>query len=136
MMQEHNIRDIKVRLTVHCLILSTDILYRYLQQLFAAHGPYSWWDYIKRISASIPTQRKVKEHVEAHFNHFRRGRSHTTPKWEDDVVDLYKAYHNGIFSVVNDSMSVRESIIEGVHQETQTDLPSATICYKPLRSAT
>lgn len=43
----------------------------------------------------------MKEHVEAHFNHFRRGKSHTTPKWEDDVVNLQKAYHNGDAHVHN-----------------------------------
>ncbi|KAI0092038.1 hypothetical protein BDY19DRAFT_990785 [Irpex rosettiformis] len=75
MIQEHNIRDIKY--------------------LFAAHGPYASWDYIKKISASIPTQRKVKDHIEAEFNHFRRGKAHTTPTWESDVTNLQAAYHKG-----------------------------------------
>ncbi|KAI0688537.1 hypothetical protein BC835DRAFT_1284427, partial [Cytidiella melzeri] len=44
MVQEHNIRDIKV--------------------IFAVLGPFATWDYIKKISASIPTQRKIKHHVE------------------------------------------------------------------------
>ncbi|KAI0688541.1 hypothetical protein BC835DRAFT_1419055 [Cytidiella melzeri] len=75
MVQEHNIRDIK--------------------HIFAVHGPFSSWEYIKKISASIPTQRKIKDHVEENFNHFRRGKSHTTPEYEKDVVALQKVYHEG-----------------------------------------
>ncbi|KAI0691820.1 hypothetical protein BC835DRAFT_1509188 [Cytidiella melzeri] len=72
MVQEHNVRDIKV--------------------IFGAHGPYATWDYIKKISASIPTQRKLKDHVEHEFNHFRRGKSHTSPEHEGDVVLLQGKY--------------------------------------------
>ncbi|KAI0088970.1 hypothetical protein BDY19DRAFT_993786 [Irpex rosettiformis] len=75
MMQEHNIRDVK--------------------HTFAAHGPNATWAYIKKISASIPTQRKIKDHIEAEFNHFRRGKSHTTPDWEADVANLQDAYRVG-----------------------------------------
>ncbi|KAI0682087.1 hypothetical protein BC835DRAFT_1230763, partial [Cytidiella melzeri] len=75
MLQEHNIRDIK--------------------HTFAVHGPFATWDYIKKISASIPTQRKIKDHVEEQFNHFRREKSHTTPDWEEDVANLQTAYHVG-----------------------------------------
>lgn len=55
-------------------------------------GPFATWDYIKRISASIPTQRKIKDHVEAQINHFRRGKSHTDPDKEADVVRLQESY--------------------------------------------
>ncbi|KAI0685910.1 hypothetical protein BC835DRAFT_1420806 [Cytidiella melzeri] len=73
MVQEHNIRDIKVT--------------------FATLGPYATWDYIKRMSASIPTQRKIKHHVEREFNHFCRGLSHTSPSHHEDVVKLQGKYH-------------------------------------------
>ncbi|KAI0690354.1 hypothetical protein BC835DRAFT_1528859 [Cytidiella melzeri] len=73
MVQEHNIRDIKV--------------------IFAVLGPFATWDYIKKISASIPTQRKIKHHVEREFNHFRRGLSHTSPDHERDVSELQSKYH-------------------------------------------
>ncbi|KAI0695834.1 hypothetical protein BC835DRAFT_1345302 [Cytidiella melzeri] len=72
MLQEHNIRDIK--------------------HTFAVHGPFSTWEYIKKLSASIPAQRRIKDHVKAEFNHFRRGKSHTTPEWEKDVAGLQESY--------------------------------------------
>ncbi|KAI0686262.1 hypothetical protein BC835DRAFT_1288480 [Cytidiella melzeri] len=75
MLQEHNIRDIK--------------------HIFAVHGPFSSWEYIKKISVSIPAQRKIKDHVENEFNHFRRGKSHTTPESETDIVNLLDHYRNG-----------------------------------------
>ncbi|PSS06545.1 hypothetical protein PHLCEN_2v3675 [Hermanssonia centrifuga] len=72
MLQEHNIRDIK--------------------HTFASMGPYATWDYIKRISASIPTQRRIKDHVEHEINHFFRGKSHTSPEKEEDVALLQSSY--------------------------------------------
>ena len=56
-----------------------------LQVTFAVHGPYASWGYIKKISASIPAQRKLKNHIEREFNHLHRGKSHTTPKHEKEV---------------------------------------------------
>ncbi|KAI0685745.1 hypothetical protein BC835DRAFT_1289537 [Cytidiella melzeri] len=73
MCQEHNIRDIKY--------------------IFMVLGPFATWEYIRKISASIPTQRKVKDHIEANFNHFRRGKSHTTPDAEKDIRNLQGTYH-------------------------------------------
>ncbi len=55
-------------------------------------GPFATWKYIKKISASIPTQQKVKDHVEAELNHFLRGKAHTTPDKENDVERLQSAY--------------------------------------------
>jgi len=49
---------------------------------------------IHKISASIPAQRKVKDHVEAEINHFLRGKSHTSPDAEEDIKTLQKAYKN------------------------------------------
>ncbi|KAI0706131.1 hypothetical protein BC835DRAFT_1409762 [Cytidiella melzeri] len=72
MLQEHNIRDIKYT--------------------FMVTGPYTTWEYIRKISASIPAPCKVKDHVEAEFNHFRRGKSHTLPEKEKDVACLQEAY--------------------------------------------
>ncbi|KAI0692054.1 hypothetical protein BC835DRAFT_1416809 [Cytidiella melzeri] len=72
MLQEHSIRNIKYT--------------------FMVTGPYTTWEYIRKISASIPAQRKVKDHVEAEFNHFRRGKSHTSPEKEKDVARLQEAY--------------------------------------------
>ncbi|KAI0699730.1 hypothetical protein BC835DRAFT_1304423 [Cytidiella melzeri] len=72
MLQEHNIRDIK--------------------HTFAVHGPFSTWEYIKKISAAIPAQWRIKDHVEAEFSHFQRGKSHTTPEWEKDVAGLQESY--------------------------------------------
>jgi hypothetical protein len=92
MLQEHNIRDIKVlRLFPLCFKLFMLILSNY-QSTFEVHGPYATWEYIKKISASIPTQRKIKDHVEAELNHFYRGKSHTSPNKEKDVARLQASY--------------------------------------------
>lgn len=56
------------------------------------HGPNATWEYIKKISASIPTQRKVKNQVEADLNHFGRGISHTSPDAEADIARLQESY--------------------------------------------
>ncbi|PCH39258.1 hypothetical protein WOLCODRAFT_33102, partial [Wolfiporia cocos MD-104 SS10] len=73
MLQEHNIRDIK--------------------HIFASMGPFATWEYIGKISQAIPTMRKVKDHVEADINHFRRGKSHTSPDKEEDVARLQSVFH-------------------------------------------
>ncbi|EMD36367.1 hypothetical protein CERSUDRAFT_95685 [Gelatoporia subvermispora B] len=72
MLQEHNVLGIK--------------------HTFATSGPYMSWDYIGKTSASIPTQRKVIDHVEADINHFRRGKSHTSPSKEADINKLQQSY--------------------------------------------
>lgn len=56
-------------------------------------GPFATWDMIAKISAAIPCLRKVKDHLEAELNHFRRGKSHTSPDKEQDIVKLQTAYH-------------------------------------------
>ena len=48
--------------------------------------------YLKKISVSIPTQRKLKDHIEREINSFRRGKSHTSPSHEKDVVGLQGIY--------------------------------------------
>ncbi|KAI0703595.1 hypothetical protein BC835DRAFT_1262654 [Cytidiella melzeri] len=73
MVQEHNIRDIK--------------------HTFMVLGPFATWDYIHKISATVPTQRKVKDHVEANLNHLRRGKLPTSPEVEKDIRNLQKVYH-------------------------------------------
>ncbi|EMD42307.1 hypothetical protein CERSUDRAFT_42435 [Gelatoporia subvermispora B] len=72
MLQEHNVLGIK--------------------HTFATSGPYTSWEYIGKTSASIPTQRKVIDHVEDDINHFRRGKSHTSPSKEADVKKLQQSY--------------------------------------------
>lgn len=44
------------------------------------------------MSPSIPTQRKVKDHIEAEINHYRRGKSHTSPSAEPDIARLQASY--------------------------------------------
>src|SRR6266852_7863463 len=65
-----------------------------MQYTFAASGPNVNWDYIGEISASIPCQRKVKDHVERTLNHFCRGKSHTSPGKEEDVAQLQASYRD------------------------------------------
>ena len=63
-----------------------------MQNTFAVLGPFATWDIIRKLSASIPCQRKVKDHVEAEINHFCRGKSHTSPDIEEDIRNLQAAY--------------------------------------------
>ncbi|KAI0756508.1 hypothetical protein C8Q80DRAFT_1051872, partial [Daedaleopsis nitida] len=72
--QEHNVRDIK--------------------QTYAAMGPFATWEYVGKISASIPCQRKVKDHVERSINHSYRGKSHTSPEKEHDIAQLQATYRD------------------------------------------
>jgi hypothetical protein len=65
-----------------------------VQCTFAASGPNVNWDYIGETSASIPCQRKVKDHVERSVNHFSRGKSHTSPGKEEDVTRLQASYRD------------------------------------------
>lgn len=44
------------------------------------------------MSASIPCQRKVKDHVEDSINHFWRYKAHTSPKKEEDIACLQASY--------------------------------------------
>ena len=62
------------------------------QHTFAATGPYAEWEFIGKTSASIPCQRKVKDHVEAEINHYLRGKSHTSPEKENDIRVLQESY--------------------------------------------
>lgn len=63
-----------------------------IQHTFSVVGPYADWDYIGQTSASIPCQRKVKDHVEDSINHFRRYKAHTSPEKEEDVARLQASY--------------------------------------------
>ena len=80
LLQEHNVRDIKV-----CTppIQSQKTKSSAFHYTFAVTGPYAEWDYIGKISASIPCQRKVKDHVERH----------TAPDKEEDVARLQASYN-------------------------------------------
>jgi hypothetical protein len=89
LLQEHNVRDIKVSLADH---RRSHRILTYLQNTFAVLGPFATWDIIRKLSASIPCQRKVKDHVEAEINHFCRGKSHTSPDAEEDIRNLQAAY--------------------------------------------
>ena len=55
-------------------------------------GPFVTWDLIHKMSASIPCQRKIKDHVEVEVNHFLRGKAHTSPDAEEDIQNLQAAY--------------------------------------------
>ena len=55
-------------------------------------GPFATWEYLKKISPAIPTLRKIKDHFEESFNHFRRGKSHTDPGKDADVAKLREYY--------------------------------------------
>ncbi|KAF7789167.1 hypothetical protein EIP86_000104 [Pleurotus ostreatoroseus] len=71
-MQEQNIGDIKCT--------------------FATIGPFATWEGIGKMSAAIPAQRRIKDHVESDINHFRRGKSHTVPNAEADIKLLNRMY--------------------------------------------
>jgi len=91
MLQEHNIRDIKVS---HLFPYDLNLNIMFTQYIFMVLGPFATWDFIHKISASIPCQRKIKDHVEAEINHFHRGKSHTSPDAEGDIRCLQAAYRS------------------------------------------
>ena len=62
--------------------------YLKVQYMFAASGPNISWDYIGETLASIPCQRRVKDHVEQSLNHFCHGKLHTSLGKEEDVSHL------------------------------------------------
>ncbi|KAH9915000.1 uncharacterized protein B0H18DRAFT_886378 [Fomitopsis serialis] len=70
-LQEHNIRDLKY--------------------IFELMGPYATWELLGRMSAAIPCLRKLKDHIESEFNHYHRGKSHTSPDAEEDIAKLHQA---------------------------------------------
>ncbi|KAH9842001.1 uncharacterized protein C8Q71DRAFT_700921 [Rhodofomes roseus] len=73
-LREHNIRDLKYT--------------------FELLGPHASWELLGRTSAAIPTLRKIKDHVELQFNHYCRGKSHTSPDAEEDISKLVQAFHD------------------------------------------
>ncbi|KAI0085660.1 hypothetical protein BDY19DRAFT_996563 [Irpex rosettiformis] len=89
--------------------------------LFAAHGPFATWDYIKRISASIPTQRKLKDHIEREFNHFRRYKGHTSPDHEGDVSGLQEKYHQGKVHVYQAGRKVTHEVKDIIAQGSNAE---------------
>jgi hypothetical protein len=80
----------------YALVSRASRSYPKMQYTFAASGPNVNWDYIGDISASIPCQRRVKDHVEQSLNHFCRGKSHTSPDKEEDVARLQASYHDSM----------------------------------------
>lgn len=89
LLQEHNVRDIKV--SSHLLSFCPPRTHK-IKHTFSVVGPYTDWDYIGQVSASIPCQRKVKDHVEDSINHFRRYKAHTSPEKEEDIAHLQASY--------------------------------------------
>ncbi|KAF9787416.1 hypothetical protein BJ322DRAFT_1107483 [Thelephora terrestris] len=71
--QEHGVRDIK--------------------HTFDSAGPGVTWEYIKRISAAIPTLRKVKDHFQYHWNNYLRYGKHSSPTYENDITLLRASYN-------------------------------------------
>ncbi|KAI0670267.1 hypothetical protein C8Q78DRAFT_1154033 [Trametes maxima] len=51
-------------------------------------GPFATWEYFGKTSASVPAQRRVKDHVEREVNHSYKGKSHTSPNEEKDIMKL------------------------------------------------
>lgn len=65
-----------------------------IQYTLAASGPNISWDYIGETLATIPCQRRVKDHVELSVNHFYCGKTHTLPGKEEDVSRLQASYRD------------------------------------------
>ena len=51
-------------------------------------GAFRSWEYLQKISASILTQRAIKDHVIGQFTNIDRGKSHTDPDKERDIATL------------------------------------------------
>lgn len=55
-------------------------------------GPGATWSYIGAISPAIPAMHAVKDHMESEFGTASRGKHHTRPDKEKDVIMLCEAY--------------------------------------------
>src|SRR3984957_7234871 len=77
---------------VNDFIMFKSLLIWLLQHTFMTLGPFATWDFIHKTSASIPCQRKIKDHIEHEINHFLRGKAHTSPEAEEDIKNLQAAY--------------------------------------------
>lgn len=55
-------------------------------------GPFATWEYIRKMSSSIPCQRKVKDHLEAEINASPGGKSHSSADIEEDIKNLQATY--------------------------------------------
>ncbi|KAI0074983.1 hypothetical protein K474DRAFT_1600590 [Panus rudis PR-1116 ss-1] len=68
---------------------------RNLKDVFGLIGAYATWENIGAMSASIPCQQRVKDHIVQQLNHFSRGKTHTSPAHEPDVQRLQATYETG-----------------------------------------
>ena len=84
MIQEHNIRDIKVRRSSTFMFTTLSIY----QGVFDRMGPTTTWDYVGKISPAIPTLRRLVDHMEGTVNNYRRYKKHTDKSTEEDVAKL------------------------------------------------
>ena len=62
------------------------------QYMFASIGPGVTWDYISKISAAIPTLRKLKDQFQYEWNNYSRYSKHTAPDYEEDMKALCNSY--------------------------------------------
>ncbi|KAJ6601733.1 hypothetical protein DFH09DRAFT_969288 [Mycena vulgaris] len=72
--QEHNIKDIKVT--------------------HRSQGPNVDWEYLKKLHPSIHVIRAVSTFMEEEFGTATRGKKHTVPKKELDILELQKWYRD------------------------------------------
>jgi hypothetical protein len=70
--QEHNIKDIKVT--------------------YRSQGPNIDWEYLKKLHPAIRVIRALTLHLEKEFGTLSRGKKHTVPKKDEDVLKLRKTY--------------------------------------------
>ncbi|KAF9791033.1 hypothetical protein BJ322DRAFT_1000129 [Thelephora terrestris] len=62
------------------------------QHTFASFGPGITGGYIAKISAAIPSFRKLKDHFEHEWNSYSRYQKHTHPDYQDDIKRLERTY--------------------------------------------
>ena len=63
-----------------------------LQYTFASLGPGVTWKFIGKISAAIPSIRKLKDHFENEWNVYSRYQRHNHPDYRADIGRLEQAY--------------------------------------------
>lgn len=62
------------------------------QYTFASLGPNVTWKFIGKISAAIPSLRRLKDHFENEWNTYLRYQKHAHPDYEADIERLGRAY--------------------------------------------
>ncbi|KAJ2921420.1 hypothetical protein H1R20_g15669, partial [Candolleomyces eurysporus] len=61
---------------------------------YRSEGPNIKWSYLKKLHPAIPTIRTVIDFIEHQFGTLVRGKKHSVPSTEKDIIKLQQSYVN------------------------------------------